>query len=229
MNTFLKKALFVSSLLLITTLTLHAQLFVDRSQEMGIDHNMKARVLVGGGATFFDYDNDGDEDLYLTRGLDEDELYRNNGDGSFSLILDQIGLIRTRFFNTLGISTGDIDNDGDRDLFVTTWEEQNFDLSDGLNLLYENNGDGTFTDITFQAGLSHRFNAHSSTFFDYNKDGFLDIFVAGHVEETFFTRDSTGNVNGFDHKCYPNLLYINDGDNTFTTHLAYLLGYFYAV
>jgi len=215
MNIF-TKIVFTTCILLHGLGSLQAQLFVDRSQEMGIDHNMKARVLVGGGAAFFDYDNDGDEDLYLSRGLDKDELYKNNGDGSFSLVLEQIGLFRTQFFNTLGVSTGDIDNDGDRDLFITTWEEQNFELTEGQHLLYENNGDGTFTDISWQAGITHKTNAHSATFVDYNKDGYLDIYVASHIEEATFTRDSTGTIIGYDHTCYPNLLYHNNGDNTFT-------------
>lgn len=184
---------------------------------MGIDHVYKARDLTGGGAAFFDYDNDGDEDLYLVRGQSKDFLYENNGDGTFSRINNDIGLFATVQFNTMAVTTGDIDNDGDRDVFISTWEMFNGPtIPLGRNLLFLNDGDGTFTEFGLQAGLTETSFSEAAMFLDYNKDGFLDIFVMNHIENVAFTQDSSGVLNGYAHDCFPNYLYRNNGDLTFT-------------
>ena len=194
-----------------------AQVFTENALGMGIDHVYKARDLTGGGAAFFDYDNDGDEDLYVVRGQARDQLYENNGGGTFSKINDDIGLFASVQFNSTGVTTGDIDNDGDRDIFVTTWEMFNGPTAPlGRNLLFLNDGDGTFTEIGLQAGLTETTFSEAAMFLDYNKDGFLDIFVMNHIENVAFTQDSTGTLNGYDHDCFPNYLYRNNGDLTFT-------------
>ena len=194
-----------------------AQVFTEQSLAMGIDHVYRARALTGGGAAFFDYDNDGDEDLYVTRGQSRDYLYENNGDGTFSRINGDIGLFASVQFNTMAVVTGDIDNDGDRDIFVTTWEMFNGPtIPMGRNLLFLNDGDGTFTEIGLQAGLTEAVISEGATFLDYNRDGFLDIYVFNHIETPLFTQDSTGLVNGYAHECFPNFLYRNNGDLTFT-------------
>ena len=194
-----------------------AQVFSERSFAMGIDHVYRARALTGGGAAFFDYDNDGDEDLYVTRGMSRDYLYENNGDGTFSRINGDIGLFESVQFNTISVTTGDIDNDGDRDIFVTTWEMYNGPtIPLGRNLLFLNDGDGTFTEWGIQAGLTEAVFSEGATFLDYNADGFLDIYVFNHIETPIFTQDSTGLINGYGHECFPNYLYRNNGDLTFT-------------
>ncbi len=194
-----------------------AQVFSEQSLAIGIDHVYRARALTGGGAAFFDYDNDGDEDLYVTRGQSRDYLYKNNGDGTFSRINEDIGLFASVQFNTMAVITGDIDNDGDRDIFVTTWEMFNGSaIPMGRNLLFLNDGDGTFTEIGIQAGLTETVFSEGATFLDYNRDGFLDIYVFNHIETPIFTQDSTGLVNGYAHVCFPNFLYRNNGDLTFT-------------
>ncbi len=197
--------------------TIDAQIFSEQGAAIGINQAYKARVLTGGGAAFFDFDNDGDEDLYCTGGLNEDALYQNNGDGTFSKITQDIGLNITGKFNTMGVATADLDNDGDREIFVTTWEEfDNGNGANGRNLLFNNNGNGTFTEIGSPAGLPEAVYSVGAIFLDYDQDGLLDIFVINHVEEVIFSQDSSGTVVGFDHLCFPNFLYKNNGGLTFT-------------
>ncbi len=194
-----------------------AQHFSEQSQAIGFDHSFRARAVMGGGAAFFDFDNDGDEDFYITGGYNADNIYRNNGDGTFSKILEDIGINITYNFNTMGVTTGDIDNDGDRDIFVTTWEEfQGSEQPDARSLLFLNNGNGTFTEIGEQAGIIDQAFAMGAAFVDYNKDGYLDVYVMNHIKQPIFTYDDNGSINGFAHECYPNFLYLNNGDLTFT-------------
>ncbi|MEO1517112.1 MAG: FG-GAP-like repeat-containing protein [Bacteroidota bacterium] len=214
----MKKIFTLSFILCLTIGSVSAQFFVEKSQEIGIDHAYLARGLTGGGAAFFDYDNDGDEDLYITTGtIKQDFIYANNGDGTFTKVLDDLGLRITRGYNTVAVTTGDIDNDGDRDLFVTTWEYYpgGGDEPIARNLLFVNNG-GTFTEIGETAGITHAAFGLGALFFDYNQDGFLDIYVMNHIESPSFTYDSTGVIDGYDHNCFANFLYRNNGDLTFT-------------
>ena len=127
-------------------LQLNAQLFSESALSIGIDHVHLDSTLMGGGLAIFDYNNDGYEDIYLTGGDATDQLYRNDQNGSFTEVGTGAGLGITTTIKTSGVATGDIDNDGDRDIFVTTGE-------DFRNILFENNGDGTFTDISISAGI----------------------------------------------------------------------------
>lgn len=191
--------------------------FSEEGQSIGFEHEFKARAVMGGGAAFFDYDNDGDEDIYVTSGFNKDDVFRNNGDGTFTKILADIGLGSTFNYNTMGVTTGDIDNDGDRDVFVATWERfAGSEQPDARSLLFLNNGDGTFSEIGVQAGITHEAFAMGAAFLDYNKDGYLDIYVMNHILEAIFTYDEFGAVNGLAHECYPNFLYLNNGDLTFS-------------
>lgn len=207
------KLIFPLIIYLLSLQVVHGQQFLEESKLRGIDHAYRDKVLTGGGGAFFDFDNDGDEDLYLTGGLDRDRLYENDGLGNFVLLPNGIGFDQTIQYNTMGVATGDIDNNGYRDIFICTWDYRN-DLY-GPNILFYNNGDGTFTDISESAGITHLAYSTSATFLDYNKDGLLDIHVVNHVLETSFLQDSTGLVYGFDHDCFENFLYLNSGDLTF--------------
>jgi len=194
-----------------------AQIFSEQSSVVGIDHTYNARGLMGGGAAFFDFDMDGHEDLYLTGGLDRDQLYRNNGDGTFTKTDNTNGLEITTSHNTTAVITGDIDNDGDREIFVSTWERyENGTEIIARNLLFMNNGDGTFTEIGEAAGITHAAFSIGANFVDYNKDGYLDIHVMNHVKTPAFLYDSYGVIVGFNHDCYGNFFYLNNGDATFT-------------
>ncbi len=201
----------ILSLLLISA-NLCAQFFSEQSSNIGIDHSYNDQALMGGGLAFFDYDNDGDEDFYITGGLDADYIYENNGDGTFSKIIIDIGLDITNDFNTTGVTTGDVDNDGDRDIFVTTWKQVDVpDTPIARNLFFLNNGDGTFSEMGASIGIEHEAFGMGANFLDYNKDGYLDIYVINHIETVGYTYDATGAVNGFAHDCYPNFLYRNNG------------------
>lgn len=198
--------------------SIFAQTFSEQSAAVGIvDHAYRHRALIGGGAAFFDYDNDGDEDLYIVGGYDKDLMFQNNGDGTFTKVLAEIGFGITQFYYTSSVSTGDIDNDGHREVFITTWEQFGGSTEPiARHLIFKNNGNGTFIEFGTFAGVTDLAFGLGSVFMDYDRDGLLDIYVLNHVESTAFTQDSTGLINGFDHVCFPNFLYRNNGDMTFT-------------
>ena len=119
-------------------LDLLAQQFIEYQDIAGVDHTFQHESFMGGGAAFFDADNDGDDDLYLTAGNRPDIFYINNGDGTFTENTNPAGFFPARNYNTMGVIAGDIDNDGWKDLFITT--RQKIGESFGKNLLFKNNG-----------------------------------------------------------------------------------------
>lgn len=208
--------LFIFVFVIIHSLPVWSQTgFTEVSQSIGINHTYGRDFdFMGGGAAFFDFDNDGDLDLYMTGGLRRDVLYRNDGD-IFTEVGEQAGLADTGFPQTMGVITGDIDNDGFRDIFVTTKD-------DSPNLLFKNKGDGTFVNISTTAGNVDTAWSTSASFGDFNLDGLLDIYVVNYIKEQKLIRNNDGDVIGFDHECYPNFLYINDGGGTFSEMAAEL-------
>jgi len=190
--------------------------FTEISKSVGIEHSyVTGKLLMGGGAAFFDFDNDGDLDIYMTGGPGRDVLYRNDGNDSFTEIGEQAGFLDTGSGWTMGVVTGDIDNDGYRDVFVTGGRIP--------NLLFKNNRDGTFTNISESAGIVDTSFSISASFGDFNLDGYLDIYVVNHVNKPRITIDeATGQPNGFAHECFPDFFYLNNGDNTFTEMSAQL-------
>ena len=150
----------------------------------GIDHKRLIIETKGSGLAFFDYDNDGWLDIYLTNGNRLDahwpagkepisHLYKNNRDGTFTDVTEKSGLGRTGW--QTGVCVGDYDNDGWDDLFCCFW---------GNNILFHNNGNGTFTDVTRKAGLSQQKGRWGTgcTFLDYDRDGHLDLFVCNFIK-----------------------------------------------
>lgn len=212
----MSKYIFIFLCFCVTSPTLFAQLaFSDQATAAGISHESIVPFYVGGGVAFFDYNNDGYEDIYLTGGMNSDKLYRNNGDGSFTDVSVAAGIVNaTQNSITLGVTTGDLDNDGDREILVTT--EETYGL-----ILFKNNGNGTFNNIANIAGLAlAAYGSYTASFGDYNEDGFLDIYIANYVDEIDFHYDTLGEINGFAHTCFPNYLYLNNGNLTFTERAA---------
>lgn len=180
------------------------------------------REIFGPGVCVADFDVDGYPDIYFVNGRDlygrgisaRNALYRNNGDGTFSDVTETAGVPGTGY--GLGCVWGDYDNDGFPDLHVTQY---------GRNVLYHNNGNGTFTDATDKAGVAAmEFGApfHSgATFFDYDRDGRLDLYVGSYVAlDANAPRYCT--ISGVRTSCpptaykgTPGILYHNNGDGTF--------------
>jgi tetratricopeptide (TPR) repeat protein len=119
-------------------------------------------------AVWADFDNDGWLDVFIGHEMDPGQLFRNRGDGTFEDVSRAAGVNRTAF--TKGACWGDYDNDGYADLYVSNFGEENF--------LYHNNRDGTFTEVGKQLGVEKPLMSFPCWFFDYDNDGFLDLFVA---------------------------------------------------
>jgi len=191
------------SLLGFSVLPASAQ-FTEVSLESGIALQHVTSQLIGGGGAFFDYDNDGWLDIYAVGGNDDDGLFHNNGDGTFTNIAETAGLEATSGYQTTGVITGDVDKDGYRDVFVMRWDTQ-------PNLLLHNNGDGTFTEVGEDSGVDGVSFSMAASFGDYNLDGYLDLYVGNYIEENGGYTEG----GGFGHKCSANFFYVNKGDGTF--------------
>ena len=210
--------------------------FVDIGRMAGLHHptvyggvDSKKYILEanGCGCAFFDYDNDGWLDIFLISGTRlsgappdaTNRLYKNNRDGTFTDVTEKSGLHSVGWGN--GVCIGDYNNDGFEDLFCTNF---------GQNCLYRNNGDGTFTDVTKASGLwtSEMHWGAGCSFLDYNRDGFLDLFVSNYIQFSIENapvpgQDSTCNWKGIPVNCGPrglpparHFLYRNNGNGTFT-------------
>jgi len=183
---------------------------------------------MAGGVAVFDYNNDGNLDIFFTNGADItsldktgpqywNRLFRNNGDGTFTDVTEQAGLKGTGY--DTGVAIGDYDNDGYEDIFVA-----------GVfrNTLYHNNGDGTFTDVTEKAGLAHLDKQYGplwsvgAAWADVNNDGFLDLFVVNYLSWDR-QKEPDCRVNGKPEYCHPRYfkplpdqLFLNNGNGAFT-------------
>ena len=168
--------------------------FTEVTREAGINFNHSfgdktfSNIVeaVGSGAAWLDYDRDGRMDLYLLTakyrpGVSQGErpereetnrLYRGRGDGTFEDVTARAGVACKGCFS-LGVAVGDYDNDGWPDIYVT---------NDGGNVLYHNRGDGTFTDETRRAGVGNGGCSVAATWFDFDRDGLLDLYVGNYLE-----------------------------------------------
>lgn len=180
----------------------------------------------GGGGLFFDFDNDGWQDIYLVNSGPSDfftpktplrnALYRNNHDGTFTDVTDKAGVACGQMGHFgMGAAAADFDGDGWQDLYVTNY---------GQNVLFHNKGDGTFSDVTAQAGVAAPNWSTCATWFDYDNDSKLDLFVSSFVQYS-----ATGSVFCGDNKlgrrfyCIPRIfkprpsyLFHNDGNGKFS-------------
>lgn len=182
----------------------------------------------GTGVAFLDFDGDGRLDVFMVNASSFEpfakgqepvnHLYRNLGQGKFADVTRKAGVGRSGWGN--GVCSGDIDNDGHEDLYVTYW---------GLNSLFRNKGDGTFDDIAVKAGVAGAAETWSTgcTFIDYDRDGLLDLFVSSYLQFSLKTTPLPGShpYCVFRDKsvfCGPRglphgkvMLYRNRGDGTF--------------
>lgn len=190
------------------------QTFTEVAQTVGINHVYAQSAIMGGGVVFFDYNKDGWEDIFVTGGNNPCRLYKNKGNGTFQDVTQASGLMLADSIYTMGAVAGDIDNDGDKDLFITTWGKFFF-YTDIPNLLFKNNGNGTFTNISASAGITQKYWSSSATMGDYDLDGYLDIYVANYIDTPRVVLNQ-GTVTGYAHVPQPDLLYLNNYNNTFT-------------
>ena len=205
-----------------------APYFRDVTDAMGLDFrhingfSAERRLVetMGSGGALFDFDNDGDLDLYLVQGNSlspstesspTNRLYRNDA-GIFVDITRSANVGDTGY--GLGAVAADYDSDGYRDLYVTNL---------GKNVLYRNNGDGTFTDVTEGAQVDCPLLSASAAFADIDRDGDLDLYVCNYVEYALETDIPCYYKNVLRIYCGPNeyqgvadVLYRNNGDSTFT-------------
>jgi hypothetical protein len=178
---------------------------------------------MGGGAAFLDFDKDGLEDLFFLTGGEtpksksatppRNALYRNLGGGKFEDVTEKSGLARVPFYG-MGVAAGDFDNDGYPDIFITGYP---------ACALLHNNRNGTFTDITDKAGVKNAgMWAASAAWFDYDRDGRLDLFVTNYAK---FSYEHGPRCEYRGERTYcaqvayegePPTLYHNNGDGTFT-------------
>jgi hypothetical protein len=180
---------------------------------------------LGSGLGWIDYDQDGRLDLYIVQSAETEwykpphplrsALYHNNGDGTFTDVTEKAGVGAAGLY-AQGVAVGDFDNDGYPDLYVTGY---------GRAILYHNNGNGTFTDVTAKAGAGDDGQwSTSAGWFDYDKDGYLDLLVCNYIDWTPKNNLYCGERRpGYRAYCHPDIyrgqrlkLYHNNRDGTFS-------------
>ncbi len=204
--------------------------FIDVTARAGIDFVHKSGAspgkrmveTFGSGVAWIDYDDDGFQDLFFVNGApgSSNALYHNNHDGTFMDVTARAGVAGTgagaSIYKT-GVAVGDFDNDGYLDLYVTAF---------GPNTLYRNNRDGTFSDVTATAGVTGGPTEWSTStgFFDFDRDGYLDLYVVNYLDYRLDDNPYCGQAKeGYRMYCHPTIfdgmadrLFHNDGDGTFT-------------
>ncbi len=177
---------------------------------------------VSAGLALFDYDQDGDVDVYFLSGAPlqgtdveeppRNELWRNDGGWTFTNVTERAGVGDTGY--GLGVAAGDYNNDGAPDLYLN---------NHGPNVLYRNNADGTFTDVTEEAGVGNEDQVGAGAcFLDMDGDGDLDLYVANYVQFTYDThlvQEAMGfpvYAGPMDYPPTSDTLYRNNGDGAFT-------------
>ncbi len=166
--------------------------FTDATEAAGINHQFVVyEGMFGGGACVIDINNDGYEDLYLTSGMNDDQLLLNQKDGTFKNIFEGAGLELTKQYVTQGVAGADVNRDGWVDLFITTInkKDNSTNIPRAENLLFLNNGNptgagNTFRDATKEYGLEKLYSfSTGGSFGDFNADGYPDLYVGNYFLE----------------------------------------------
>jgi enediyne biosynthesis protein E4 len=201
--------------------------FRDSAEEAGLDFRMeflpdeqgeKFKINLydhGCGVAVGDFDGDGRDDIYFINQSGRNALYHNKGDGTFEDVTEKAGVgLGDRI--SVAATFADYNNDGRQGLFVTSTR--------GGNVLFRNMGNGVFKDVTKEAGVSHTGHSETAAFFDFDNDGFLDLFVTNSAKWTLDNYDpvrhyypgvlNLGNITAIPREY--NILYRNNGDGTFT-------------
>ena len=187
----MKQIFFLFTIFMISILSFqlaNAQpVFTDVTEASGINHTFRIfQGTYGGGVAVLDYNNDGFEDLFIAGGLDKDSFYHNNGDGTFSDITELAGLALNDLIITQGAVSADVNKDGHIDIFVTTMGLLHSDAEPfrAYNILYLNNGNGTFTDVSANYGFKHISTfSTGATFGDFNADGYPGLYVGNYFDK----------------------------------------------
>ncbi len=198
----MKAKIALSFLVLVVSAPLFSQPFHNVASQVGLSATYYVHNYVpGGGVAIGDLDNDGFPDVIIATadtalGGGGIKVYKNNGGVSFTDVTASSGIN----FVSSGLKSiilGDFNNDGWRDVYITSWYSG--------NRLYKNNGNGTFTNVTATAGVDvpNHYQSSAASWFDYNRDGYLDLYVANY-----------GGIEGCGDE--PNILFKNNGNGTFT-------------
>src|SRR3981081_1703939 len=150
--------------------------FTNKLPESGFDIVNYLYYYNGGGVAGGDVDGDGLPDLYFTSNIGPNRLYRNRGNYQFEDITDKAGVADPDGWKT-GVTMADVNGDGKIDIYVSGVD---YLTMHGRNVLYINNGDGTFTDRTKEYGLEHVGFSTQAVFFDYDGDGDLEMYLLDH-------------------------------------------------
>jgi len=169
--------------------------FVEITKNVKLKHSAFDPIGMTGGVGVIDFDNDGFEDLYFTSGLIKDKLYRNINGKTFEEVTTNSDFDITGISLTSGVAIGDIDNDGLDDIIVAVG-------SNKPSLIFINEGNGKFKNISGIAGITTKSFATSVTLFDIDNDGLLDIYFGNYSPNP-------------GEPCHPNILYINKGNRKF--------------
>lgn len=181
------RSFFIFLVLWNASTTSWSQRFVDHTEAAGIQHFFEVyEGMFGGGVAVLDFNNDGFEDLYLTGGMQEDQLLENQKDGTFENVFDQAGLTSALGFVTQGVATADFNRDGWMDLFITTitTKGEKKTIPRAQNLIFINKKDGTFEEQSKSFGISKSESFSTGIAIgDINLDGYPDVYVGNYFTD----------------------------------------------